>query len=57
MAPSSYLCSCGQHLPEPLERVGASRAMCACGQQARLDEAAQAAYAERAGYSASVSRA
>lgn len=48
MAPS-YLCSCGKALPEPLERVGASRAMCACGQQARLDDAAQAAYAERAG--------
>ena len=45
----SYLCACGKKLPEPLERVGNLRALCPCGQQARLDDDAQAAYAERAG--------
>lgn len=35
-------------MPEPLHRVGDRRALCACGQPTRLDDRAQAAYAERA---------
>lgn len=44
----THLCPCGKPLAEPLQRVGNARALCACGQVARLDPAAQAAYAERA---------
>lgn len=48
MPEAHHLCPCGDRLPEPLERVGNRRALCRCGQVARLDPAAQAAYAERA---------
>lgn len=42
------LCACGKDMPEPLQRVGDRRALCGCGQPTRLDDRAQAAYAERA---------